>query len=171
MEATLGHRYEAESYVCRLRGWRRSWDAFMPNQVFYEQCEKGEFAPNNIVYLNIKPCSESSVNGLLYVLENDQVGAFDQREWIYERRPITTQITDVTIKGGEAYAYICKPEWLLDLAHASREHAGLRRTYIEMIERGVDSLGGEFRDCYKSSTELIPADLVFSDLKRPPVSR
>lgn len=166
MEATLGQRYDETRYICELQGWRRSWDVFMPNEVFYEPGPVNDFVPANIIYLNIKPSADCSVNGLLYRLEENQIEAFDKREWIYDRVDITSRIRGVTVEGGEAYIYTSKPEWLMNPAHTCRQRAALRRTYVEMIERGVSLLGAAFRDQFELSTDPVPNHLVFSDVRR-----
>ncbi len=102
MEMTLGHPYTNICVPCDLAGWRRSFDVIMPNHSFYELSEGAEFIPQNIIYLNVRPSNQDIVNGLLYILELEQIEAFDRREWIYDRHVITPALRGVSIRGGEA---------------------------------------------------------------------
>jgi cation transport regulator ChaC len=165
MELTLGQSYLHICVPCALVGWRRSFDVIMPNRSFYEPLEEAEFVPQHIIYLNVRPSSQDIVNGLLYVLEQEQLEAFDQREWIYDRRLVTSELTGVTLRGGDAYVYVAKPEWYLNSGD-TRERAALRASYLKMIEDGLEELGQEFRTQYEKSTDPVPAHLIFADRRR-----
>ena len=80
MELTLGGPSTFPGVVCRLDGWRRSWDVMMPNGTFYEHSESGDFVPAHVIYLNVSECEGRATNGLLYVLDGDELEAFDRRE-------------------------------------------------------------------------------------------
>jgi hypothetical protein len=171
MEMTLGHPYPNGWVPCALAGWRRSFDVIMPNRSFYELLEEGEFIPQHIVYLNIRPSNEDIMNGLLYILEPEQLEGFDEREWIYDRILITPALRGVTLHGGDAYVYVAKPEWYLK-PEDTRKRAALRASYLAMIEEGLKELGQEFRTQYEQSTDPVPTHLVFVDQRRkgtPPV--
>jgi cation transport regulator ChaC len=165
MEQTLGHAYSHVCVPCALEGWRRSFDVIMPNRSFYELLERAEFIPQHIIYLNVRPSNQDLMNGLLYVLEQEQIEAFDEREWIYDRQLVTTALRGVTLRGGEAYVYVARPEWLLNPVN-TREYAALRASYLQIIEDGLEALGQEFRTQYEKSTDPVPTHLVFADRRR-----
>jgi cation transport regulator ChaC len=166
MERTLGHPYSYSCVACALAGWRRSFDVIIPNRKgFYEPLEEGEFIPQNIIYLNVRPSDQDIVNGLLYILEPEQIEAFDQREWVYDRHLITPALRGVTLGDGEAYVYVAKPEWHLN-PEDTRERAALRSSYLKLVEDGLEELGQEFRTQYEKSTDPAPTHLVFVD-RRP----
>jgi hypothetical protein len=164
MELTLGHSYPGISPSCRFVNWRRSWDVVMPNTTFYEPGDTNDFVPENIIYLNVRQCPACSVNGLLYVVNEDELAAFDRREWIYDRTNVTATIRDVTVQGGEVYAYVAKKEWVISPGQ-SRRWAALRQSYLDIISNGLLNLGREFAEQYEASTDPIPWDLVFRDKK------
>jgi len=166
MELTLGRRYEQPRFPCALRGWRRSWNVYMPNRNFYESGPDGEFVPRNIVYLNLSPAGGETVNGVLYVVDPAALAALDRREWVYDRRSIARDLVGVTVGGSDASVYVGKPEWTLDLAATRRESAGLRQSYLGLIEESLTTLGTDFRAAYERSTNPIPHNLVFDDRKR-----
>ena len=165
MELTLGYPYIHACIPCSLVGWRRSFDVIMPNRSFYAVTEGIEFTPQHIIYLNVRSSSQDTVNGLLFILEHEQIEAFDQREWIYDRYLITSSLRGVTIRGGEAYVYVAKEEWLLEPGN-TREWAALRASYLEMVEDGLKELGPEFRVQYEASTDPVPTHLIFADQRR-----
>jgi hypothetical protein len=165
MELTLGYPYTDICVSCALAGWRRSFDIIMPNRSFYELAAGVEFIPQHIIYLNVRRSNQDIVNGLLYILDLEQIEAFDQREWAYDRHVITSELRGVTLSGGEAYVYAAKPEWLLN-PESTRERAALRASYLEIIEDGLKELGQEFRTQYEKSTDPVPTHLVFADQRR-----
>src|SRR5579871_2615877 len=97
MEATLGRAYAGAPISCGVRGWRRAWDVFVPNQGKY--VDEAGIAPANIIYLNVREAAET-VNGLLYVVTAGELTEFDAREWVYDRVDITGQLADVNIESG-----------------------------------------------------------------------
>ncbi len=165
MERTLGHPYKHEPLRSRLRGWRRVWNVSMPNDTFFGKIGNEKFIPKNIVYLNVTPDSKILLNGLIYVLDRDEVATFDQREWIYDRIEITKQLADIEVDGGEVYLYVAKPEWIISAAEVKPKDAGIRETYLEIVEIGISHLGAGFRREYELSTDSHPKHLVFKDLK------
>jgi hypothetical protein len=166
MEKTLGKPYNRPRAQAWLAGWRRSWDVLMPNDNFYELLNGGgEFVPQNIIYLNVRPSLGDSVNGLVYVVDAEELEGFDRREWIYDRQTITSALRGVTIAGGEAYVYVAKSQWLVPKG-CTRDYAAVRQTYIDIVTEGLESLGPEFRSGYEHSTDTVPFHLVFADERR-----
>lgn len=166
MESTLGKAYDKPRYPCKLKGWRRSWNVYMPNRSFYEPTAHGEFTPLNIIYLNVTPSPHETVNGVLYLVDAEELEAFDRREWVYSRRPIKQELVGINVQGGQAFVYIGKPEWLLDPDNTAREQAAIRRSYLHMVEEGLNTLGPAFRASYERSTDPVPSQLVFSDRRK-----
>jgi len=165
MERTLGRRYDGPATPCALDGWRRSWDVVMPNTRLCAVEDGAEFVPEHIVYLNVRPAAGPPVNGLLYVLDAAELAAFDRREWIYDRIAVTDRLRGVRLRGGDAYVYVARPEFVLDPSWP-RSRAALRRTYIDIVETGLGELGAEFRARYDASTDAVPAERLFDDVER-----
>ena len=169
MELTLGRPYTGPRVACALSGWRRSWDVIMPNTTFFAEEHGSEFVPEHIIYLNVRPSSGAPANGVLYVLGLDELEAFDRREWIYDRRAVTSSLRGVVVEAGEAYVYVAKAEWTLD-DNRPRSWAALRQSYLDIVEQGLNELeaevGGGFREAYEQSTDAVPSSLIFADRKR-----
>jgi cation transport regulator ChaC len=159
MEKTLGRPYREPRAICSITGWRRTWDVFMPNNGKYID-EQGA-APTNIIYLNIRPTLGVSVNGVLYVVPAATVGEFDAREWVYDRIDGTELLSGVEVRGGHAWMYVGRPEFLVETPQ--RIDYAVRQTYIDVVEEGLADLGQEFRAEYQASTDVAPRHLVIHD--------
>jgi cation transport regulator ChaC len=166
MESTLGRAYDRPRFPCGVKGWRRSWNAYMPNRSYYEPSGDGEFVPRNIIYLNVRPAPDTIINGVLYLLDAEEIEAFDRREWIYSRQSIENPLVGVSVQGGSAFIYVGQPLWTLDPEDTVREVAAIRRSYLRMVDEGLDTLGTDFRASYEQSTDPIPSHLVFADRSR-----
>ena len=162
MERTLQREYARRRYVCSIRGWCRTWDSLYPNDRYYFlQADGKRCYPANIVYLNIAPC-EGRLNGVLYIVSEEELVGFDRREVYYSRVDITPQLTDVEVKGGRAFVYVGKPEFTLGHP-ATVGHAAIRRSYVDIVDRGLQELGPAFREAYLQSTGELPAGCIIDD--------
>ena len=162
-ERTYGRPYLRERYVAVLPNWRRVWDSLYPNGTYYFERPAGELCyPENILYLNIRPASGCSVNGVLYVISKDDLQGFDDREDTYDRLDITSQILGLTVTGGPAYVYVGKRECVLT-EFWPIERAAIRQTYLDIVEKGLTELGAEFRAAYERSTDEAPLSLIMAD--------
>jgi len=161
MEKTLGRAYRQPLAICGVRGWRRSWDAFMPNAGKY--VDESGIAPANIIYLNVRPASGALLNGVLYVVPQAAMTDFDSREWVYGRIEVTELLSGVEVRGGNAWMYAAKPEFVV--AQPRRGDYAIRQTYIDVVQEGLRELGQEFRDGYRASTDVVPAELVIRDVQ------
>jgi cation transport regulator ChaC len=163
MERTLGRRYESERYACHVRGWRRSWDSIYPNKRYYFLREDGDRCyPRNILYLNVRR-GDGLLSGVAYVISEDDLRGYDEREAVYDRVDITEALTDLEVTGGPVWMYVGKPEYVLTNA-APRDEAAIRRTYVEIVEAGLDEFGPEFRRDYERSSDPVPRDSVMDDI-------
>ena len=157
-ELTIGRRYLTKPQTCVVRGWRRAWDTAMPNEGFFEDVLDGPMFPELIMYMNVR----DSVNGVVYFVTDEELRAFDRREWTYDRISIDWAATDSDSACGTAYMYVAKPEWHL-LPGKPKTGAAIRKTYLEIIATGVTSLGPAFEMKYNDSTDPVLPELVFDD--------
>lgn len=162
LEQTLQRRYDGPFVACSVAGWLRTWDVVMPNQTFYTETARGHCYPKYILYLNVKEQSGILLNGVLFVISIEELNAMDQREWIYNREVITTQLCDIKVTGGDVHMYIAKPEYIMTKVK-SPAIAAIRATYLQILETGLNQLGTSFRDVYNRSSEAVPQYLVIND--------
>jgi cation transport regulator ChaC len=170
MERTTRRPYTRGSVVAQLPGWRRVWDALIPNQTFYFRAANGERCiPEHIAYLNIRP-GTATVNGLLYALTPEELAALDEREEGYDRLDVNREVTGATVTGGPVYVYVARPD-RLQVTPQPKERVAIRASYLAIIENGLTALGQEFRAAYDRSTDAPPRENVIADLRDDPPAR
>jgi hypothetical protein len=162
MERTFGRPYDRKPYVCHVEGWRRTWNSLYPNQrYYYLDGAGGKIYPENILYLNISRAA-GMLNGLAYIIHDEDLPGFDKREAVYDRVDIREQLTDIEVRGGPAWAYTGKPPYLLTRQVSARE-AAIRKGYIEIVEEGLKELGPAFTAEYRISTDPPPEANIVDD--------
>lgn len=169
LERTLGRRYTGPLFVCWLEGWRRGWDVAMPNRTFYADLPSGKVYPEHILYLNVRRSPESRVNGVLFVVNREELDAYDTREWIYNRIDVTSELSGIRIISGQAHVYVAKQEYLT-ANMPSLQYTAIRATYLEMLEVGLKDRGEDFRAKFDDSTDPAPRHLIFHDRSENPPS-
>lgn len=161
LERTLGRTYTGPFLRCVVYGWRRTWDAAMPNKAFYTETPHGRMMPEAILYLNVRRDAGSSINGVVFAVNQEELAAYDRRESIYDRVDVTGDL-DVKVEGGAAYLYVCRPEYILTDVKSPAK-AAVRASYLKIVEHGLENLDEEFRKRYLDSTDVTPAHLVIDD--------
>jgi hypothetical protein len=161
MERTLGRAYNGPFVPCRISGWRRIWDAYIPNQTYYAQDGDGTFYPKGILYLNVRRDPATTLCGVAFVVTPEELAGFDEREVVYDRIAITEQLSGI-FGGVPAYMYVCRPEHRRHDVRSPRD-AAIRATYIQIVETGLSDLGTGFRDDYYTSSDPLPDHLVIQD--------
>jgi cation transport regulator ChaC len=161
LERTLGRTYTGPFLPCTVRGWRRTWDAAMPNRTFHEERPGGPMTPETILYLNVRRDPPTSLRSIVFVVDPEELEAYDRRESIYDRVDVTDEL-DVRVEGGRAYIYVCRPEHCLADVD-SAERGAIRATYLRIVENGLAQLGEDFRQAYIASTDAVPEHLVIED--------
>lgn len=161
LERTLGRTYTGPFLQCTVRGWRRTWDAAVPNRKFYAERVEGRITPRAILYLNVTRDPPTTINGVIFVVNQEELAAYDQRESIYERVDVRADL-DVEVEGGPIYMYVCRPVFRLPHSRSPAD-AAVRVTYLRLIEEGLAELDQEFRQQYEESTDIPPAHLIIED--------
>lgn len=162
LERTLGRHYTGPLYVSWLDGWRRTWDVAMPNRTFYADFPTGQVYPEHILYLNIHRSSGSCVNGILFVVNSDDLASYDKREWIYNRIDVSGELSGACVPKGRAFVYVGKQERLMR-GVTTLQDAAVRNSYLEMLEVGLKEHGEDFRRQFEASTESVPQHLIIQD--------
>lgn len=163
LEKTLGRRYDGPFLPCDLIGWHRVWDIAMPNSTWcYTRRDGSLITPEKILYLNIAPQQGRRINGVLFVVSDEELRNFDDREWIYERIQVQAELRSVTVAKGTAWAYVGKPEHRISHFSGPSQIA-LRQSYLDIIHTGLSDLGTDFASAYHASTDPFPAPLVIHD--------
>lgn len=128
---TLGRTLSADEMVaCRLRGYRREWEAV--DTVWVR-----EAAPVHAVFLNLRPDPSSEAIGVGFYVRAAELRALDKRERHYDRVDVSRLLRPRL--QGTVYTYIAKPERLV----ADREVC-VMTGYEELIRDGLEYWGPEF---------------------------
>jgi cation transport regulator ChaC len=161
LERTLGRTYTGPFLACEIRGWRRTWDAALANHSFYADSKDGKVVPDEILYLNACKDPMTVMNGVVFIVNAEELAAYDKRESVYDRVDIGSDI-NLVIEGGSVYMYVCRPEHRRKNVNSPAK-AAVRATYLRMVRDGLCQLGEEFRRVYEASTDEVPAHLVIED--------
>jgi hypothetical protein len=163
LERTLGRTYSGPFAVCSVWDWHRTWDVSMPNDTRYVMQQETRVYPERILYLNVKHQAGSVVNGVIFVISEEDMLSYDRREWIYDRIAVTDRLSGIEVSGGEVWLYEGKPEHLLS-PPADWHNAAVRSSYLEIVNSGLRDLGPEFASTFWAITDPVPEWLIVDDL-------
>lgn len=159
LDSTLGRPYNGPFIPVTVKGWKRSWSIRFPNDSYYYE-EKGRYIyPENIIYLNIEKNEESTVNGVLFIVSEEELKALDNRESVYNRIKITTPPATRIVPGTTIYTYVAKPEYFTKKLRTPSETA-IRREYVDIVAQGVQSFGEKFNQDFEETSAPLPIDIV-----------
>lgn len=162
MERTLGHEYDGPWHTCRLNGWRRGWDVQMPRHSWCYRSDGALIKPERVIYLNLRRQEGSHVNAALFVIGDQDLHRFDEREWMYKRTRVNDDLSGLRVTGGSAWTYVAMDEYLWRKPSRPPE-AIIRRSYLDILATAHAELGSEFRDEYNATTDHAPEHLIVDD--------
>ena len=166
VDKTLGRAYEGPFLLASLEGWHRSWNASMPTGAFFFETDEGRCYPPSILYLNAHRSAGRRINCSLFVVNDEELGMLDAREWIYDRLVVNDSLRGVRIAGGDVVIYSCKDEHLAEPGSDPRQLA-LRRSFLRLLDGVLDGLDPDVRSVFLSTTEEIPLQIVVDDALDP----
>lgn len=164
MEETLKHKYNGQSYEVHLRGYERSWACIRPfnnPQAIASGAKKIEayFLRNTkrvpisgAAELNVYPKKKGRINGILYLLTNEDLRSLDKREHGYRRVDVTGKIEEFHFRGGRVYAYEGLPGSLA-APNAEKGTFILIKEFLDLVTGACDLRGKDFRDEFDKSTK------------------
>jgi cation transport regulator ChaC len=170
MTATLRKPYIGPVIECGLKDTHRTWNVLMPN--YRRWCEFRDnhvWAPESTIYLNITPKNDVTANGILYVLPEKELEGFDRREWVYNRKDVTHQLTGVNVTGGQVFVYVGRREYILnpDMTGLTPDRAGIEQEYIDIVKDAVNARGDGFSKEFFASTDTPPPERIFVGRSQP----
>ena len=163
---TLGREYDGPFAACHLDGWRRTWDASMPNEAFYFEDGASRVYPRHILYLGIRRAPGELMNAMLFVVPAGELAAMHGREWIYTPTVINDALRGVEVEGGDAIVYVTRDEHVLRDVRDRRD-AAVRASYVRIVANALDGVPSEFREEYARTTDPVPEHLVIDDTLDP----
>ena len=183
MEQTLGHKYNGPVHEIHLRGWERMWSSVRP---FNDPQAIAGGAPRMDVYflrgaervpvigaaeLNIYPEKEGRINGILYLITEEELLSLDKREHGYQRVDVTDRIEEFRFRRGKVYVYEGLPRSPVAASADKGTHV-LVKEFRDLVTGACDLRGKEFRDEFDKSTRpcefpvLSYKDIVWEQIKQ-----
>jgi hypothetical protein len=164
MEETLGHKYSGPLREVHLKGYERSWACVLPfndpqaiaagarkiDAYFRRGTERVHIS--GAAELNVHPGKKGRLNGILYLVSNQEMLGFDKRERGYRRADVTDKIEEFCFRGGRVYVY----EGLPGSPPASAADTGtiiLIKEFLDLVTGACDSRGKDFRAEFDKSTK------------------
>jgi hypothetical protein len=164
MEQTLGHKYEGPVHEIHLKGWERVWTCVRPfndpqaiaagaPRIDAHFMRDGECVPIiGAAELNIHPQKRGRINGILYLITDEELLALDKREHGYQRVDATGRIEEFRFRGGKVYVYEGLPG-SSDAASADQGSYILIKEFLDLVTGACDLRGKEFHDEFDKSTK------------------
>jgi hypothetical protein len=163
MEESLGHKYEGPIHEVHLTGYERVWTCVRPfddplataagaRKVHAYVLRDTERVPIiGAIELNIYPKKKGRINGILYLITNEDLIRFDKREYGYRRVDVTDKIEEFRFLEGKVYIY----EGLSGPPMASSVDKGtyiLIKEFLDLVTGACDARGKGFRNEFDKST-------------------
>ena len=163
LEKTLGHKYEGPVHEVHLAGYERVWTCVRPfnspqaaspgAKKIEAYLVRGEerISLLGTAELNIYPKKGSRINGVLYLLTDEELRKSDQREWGYQRTDVTDKIEEFRFRGGRVYVYE-SPSEPPQTPPIEKGTYVLIKEFLDLVTGAFDSRGEDFRHEFDKST-------------------
>lgn len=159
----LDKTYDGPYLPAHLKGYKRSWTFAWPTDIplynvdstfskDYILVEGDTIFPNYLNYLNIQEDSNTDINGVLYIVPEADLPAYDIWEMGYERFEVTDIIQGYTIEGGPVFAYKALPDFMSVPNNDYRQQV-VELAYWKIIEDAFAYWGKDFQAEYEKTTE------------------
>jgi gamma-glutamylcyclotransferase (GGCT)/AIG2-like uncharacterized protein YtfP len=140
----------------------------LPGYKYYVDAATGERPAAFVTFVDLAPDAGSSVNGVVFRVEDGALPALDARERNYERREVTGELA--AEPGGRVWAYFGRPDARERYERGRSEGtAVVSRPYRDLLREGFAELGSEELARFAASTDdpAVPlGDLTRVDLPR-----
>jgi hypothetical protein len=167
MEQTLKHKYEGSVHKIHLTGYERAWTCLSPpawaagqdkiETFFLRNNERVPFV--GTVQLNIHPSREGRINGILYLVTDQDLVRLDKRENGYRRVDVTGKIEEFRFHGGKVYAYEGLPQDSMGSPPEKGTYIVIKE-FFDQVARACDGVGKDFRDEFDRSTRPCEYEIV-----------
>jgi hypothetical protein len=169
MEQSLGHKYDGPVHEVHVRGFERMWTCVRP----FNSPQAGADGARKIeaylvrdterlpvlgtAELNLCPKKGGRINGVLYLVTDEELRKSDQREWGYRRVDVTDRIEEFRFRGGRVYVYV-GPAGPLPAPSPGTGTYVLIKEFLDLVTGACDLRGREFRNEFDKSTK--PCELL-----------
>jgi hypothetical protein len=148
MEQTLGHKYKGPIHQVHLTGYERAWTCVRPwaaQKISAYILRDTERVPIiGAAELSIYPKKKGRVNGILYIVTDEELARFDKREHGYRRVDVTDRIEEFRFRGRKVYAYEGLPPQPVGPSPDKGVYIAIKE-FIDMVAGACDDIGNDFR--------------------------
>ena len=105
MESTLEHKYEGPIHEVHVKGYERVWRRIRWGPEHKAHIIRGtERVPIlGVAELDLSPKKKGRINGILYLLTDEELLKVDEREEHYRRVDVTDEIEEFRFTGGSSF--------------------------------------------------------------------
>ena len=164
LEKTLGHKYNGPIHEVHLGGYERVWMCVRPfndpqaiaagakkiDAHFLRDTERIPII--GAAELNIYPKKTGRINGILYLITNEELHSLDKRERGYRRVDVADGIEEFRFRGGKVYVYEGLPGPQEAFSH-DQGACILIKEFIDLVIGACDLRGKDFREEFDKSTK------------------
>lgn len=152
LEKTLGHKYEGPSHEVHVKGYERVWRCGRPLGTRPYILRGTERVPIlGFAALDLSPKKKGWINGVLYLLTDEELQRLDEWERDYQRVDVTEEIEEFRFRGGKVYVYVGLPS----STPSSSADKGIyiqRKEYLDLLTNACDNRGTDFREEFDRTT-------------------
>jgi hypothetical protein len=167
MEQSLEHKYEGPIHEVHVKGYERAWECVRlwrlgsgPKKFFaYVLHGTERVSILGAAELDLFPNKKSRINGVLYLLTDEELLRFDEREQGYRRVDVTDEIMEFRIQGGKVYVYVGLPPSPPDSSSDEGTYI-LIKEFLDLVTNACDSRGSAFREEFDKSTRPCEYEIV-----------
>jgi hypothetical protein len=175
MEKTLGHKYEGVLHEVHLTGYERVWTCVRPFNSPQAAAETQKIEAYLVrdakrvpvlgaAELNLYPNKKGRINGVLYLVTDEEMRKSDQREWGYRRVEVSAAIEEFRFRGGKVYVYESRSRPLPVPSSETGTYV-LIKEFLDLVTGACDTRGEDFRNEFDQSTKPCAYPIVsFRDL-------
>ncbi len=160
LEKTLGHKYEGPSYEVHVKGYERVWRRGRPLRTRPYILRGTERVPIlGFAALDLSPKKKGWINGVLYLLTDEELQRLDEWERDYRRVDVTDEIEEFRFRGGKVYVYVGLPS----STPSSSADKGIyiqRKEFLDLVTNACDSRGTDFREEFDRTTRPCEYEIV-----------
>lgn len=156
--------YTGPFIQAELSGFTRAWSARYPNSMQWQFADHNNyfFIPKSITYLNLEPCTNCHVNGMIFIIKAEDLDSYDKREAMYNRIKINDSLVNISVLGGNAYTFTAKSQNHFPTNNnISKNDTVIAKYYPEIIQKALNIQGEKFTQDYINSSQPLPLHLVF----------
>ena len=161
MESTLDHKYEGPIHEVHVKGYERVWRCRRWGPEHKAHIIRGtERVPIlGAVDLDLSPKKKGRINGILYLLTDEELLKVDERERHYRRVDVTDEIEEFRFTGGKVYVYARLPS-SLPASSADKGIYIVHKGYFDLVTTARDSRGTAFREEFDRTTRPCEYEIV-----------